>query len=513
MADQQDVIAFLSNPGSYGLPAGAVTRHETHGSIVFLAGERAYKLKRAVKYAYLDYSTPAKRRAMCEAELAVNRRTAPELYLAVRAIARSGNGPLRFADADDAGALDYVLVMRRFDQACLLEEMRKAGRLTPPLMRALAEAIAEFHRRAETAPRFGGRDGIARVIAENGEVLVGMIAAPFAAARVAQWRTDVQAALARLGGALERRRETGHVRRCHGDLHLNNICLIDGKPVLFDAIEFEDDFASIDTFYDLAFLLMDLDRHGLRAFANIVMNRYLERTLDFAGVEVLPLFLSCRAAIRAHVSVTTAKRTAYGADALMEDAVRLLGLAISYLQPQRARLVAMGGISGTGKSTVARALAPALGMAPGAVILRSDVLRKQIVGIAEDARLDQAGYTEAVNARVYARMRALAVAVLRSGYCVIADAVHGRADERDAIAAAARESGAAFTGLWLDAPAPTLERRIVGRTERTSDATVEVMHKQRSFVTVPRDWAKIDAGGDTDETIARARAALGENHG
>src|SRR5262245_25053569 len=184
--EQREVIAFLSEPANYGLQADApIERCETHASIVFLAGERAYKLKRAVRFPYLDYSTVERRRAMCEAELAINRRTAPSLYLEVRAIIRGANGELGLG-APQASACDWVLVMRRFPQSDLLEQVRRQGRLDRRIAHSLAEVIAAFHARAERTPQFGGVSGIARVLEENEQILKSMTERPFGSERIAQ---------------------------------------------------------------------------------------------------------------------------------------------------------------------------------------------------------------------------------------------------------------------------------------------------------------------------------------
>ncbi len=280
---QDAVIQFLSRPESYGLPGERIERIETHGAIVFLIGDRAYKLKRAVKYPYMDYSTPEKRQAMCEREFAINRPLAPQIYLEVRSVLQGVDGYLRFGPKDAAAARDHLLVMRRFDQQALFGRLCETGKLTPALMRALAETVAAFHARAEIAPGFGGAKGIAAVVAENNSIFAAMSGAPFEAGAVADYGRASEAALKRASSLLDRRRDEGRVRRCHGDLHLDNVFVMDGKPVLFDAIEFSDDFACIDVLYDLAFLLMDLEHHGARAHANALLNRYLEITTDYGG--------------------------------------------------------------------------------------------------------------------------------------------------------------------------------------------------------------------------------------
>jgi len=507
--NQDPVIAFLSAPTAYGADVTEVARVETHGAIVFLAGDRAYKLKRAVKYPYMDFSTPERRRAMCEAELRVNRRTAPQLYLEIRSIVRNSSGALSFGTRSEEQALDWVVVMKRFDQSNLLEEMRKRGALTPALMTELADDIAEFHRAAEVSREAGGSRGILSVIEQNIALLRNYEGRPFTHAAIERYRARSLEAYERVAALLAQRREQGFVRRCHGDLHLNNICLIDGKPVLFDAIEFSEPFSNIDVLYDLAFLVMDLEHHDLRPLANVLVNRYLAKTADYRGLAALPLFLSCRAAIRAHVTATLAAKSRDPAHELLSAASGLLDDATALLATPPPDLVAVGGLSGTGKSTLARGLAARIGAAPGAIVLRSDTLRKSLAGVGETTRLPDSSYSAAVNTRVYDEIARLAKEVLATGHSVIADAVFGTEAERTQIEAVARTSGAGFHGLWLAAPQAVLEGRIAQRHGDASDATVEILRHQLRTIPRPPDWKAVDASGTIKETLAKAMDRAG----
>ncbi|HEU0157198.1 MAG TPA: phosphotransferase, partial [Stellaceae bacterium] len=353
--DQQNTIAFLSRPESYG-GTGPVERIETHVSLVFLAGERAYKLKRAVRLPYLDFSTIEQRRAACAAELALNRRTAPSLYLELRRIGRNAAGEIGFFE--NGAELDWVVIMRRFDQNLLFDALARAGKLDAPIMDALADHIAEFHAAAESRSDRGGAAALDAVAGENRRCLSAATRAGFVAKDIDVIAVKWRAAIAANAPLLEARRQAGKVKRCHGDLHLRNICLLDGAPLLFDCLEFSEELAIIDILYDLAFLLMDLAHRGLGAFANRVLNRYLDRTQEDDGLAALPLFLSLRAGIRAHVTATALEQ---GGDAQMAaEARRYLELAQTALAPRPPRLVAVGGLSGSGKSTLAAALAPEL---------------------------------------------------------------------------------------------------------------------------------------------------------
>lgn len=504
MDDQSTVLAFLADGASYGAPGMAVTRIDTHASSVFVAGERVYKLKRAVVFSYLDYGTVERREAACRAELELNRRMAPELYLAIRKIARDGNGGLCF---DGAGAaLDWVVEMRRFLDACRFDHLGEAGKLTPSLLRELADEIAAFHAGAAPSRDFGGSAGFNAVIQGNDENL-RLASAILDAAQIGRLDEAARDAFRRVAPLLEARREAGKVRRCHGDLHLGNICLFQGKPLLFDCVEFSAAFATIDVVYDLAFLLMDLWHRSWRDAASLVFNRYLDRTGESAALPALPLFLSQRAAIRAHVTVAAMARKTDTAtsDASREAARSYLDLAVALLQPGRKRLIAVGGLSGSGKSTIAQGLAPALLPAPGARVIRSDVIRKVLAGVAPETRLPQSAYHPAMSARVYQAMEDEAATALKAGYAVIVDATFLDASSRASIARLAAAEGVPFAGLWLEASAAALDARIAARRGDASDANQDVLAAQLRHELGPLDWRRIPAGGDVAATLAVAQ--------
>ena len=367
--DQSAVSAFLANPATHGQACTRVERIDTHGAMVFLAGERAYKVKRAVRFPYMDFSTLDLRRRACEREVELNRRTAPELYIGSVPITRAAGGALALDGTGEA--VEWAVVMRRFAQEALGDRLAQAGRLTPELAAALADEVAVFHEGAEplfgAAAAGGGAAGLGAVIDEN---LDELRARPeiFAATELAALTAASRAALEQAAALLDARLAAGLVRRCHGDLHLRNVCVVDGRPRLFDCIEFNDAIACIDVLYDLAFLLMDLEHRGLRPLANLVLNRYVQRRDDVAGLAALPLFLSTRAAVRAKVSVSIADSQADPAAArrLHDEATAYFRAACAYLQPVDPILVAIGGLSGTGKTCLARDLAPGLGASPGA---------------------------------------------------------------------------------------------------------------------------------------------------
>jgi aminoglycoside phosphotransferase family enzyme/predicted kinase len=502
---QADVIQLLMDPATH---AGApVERIDTHASIVFLAGDRALKLKRAVTYDYLDFSTVERRRRFCDAELRINGRLAPALYRRVIPVTRTTAGAL--ALGGEGTPVDWVVEMTRFDQEALFDRLAAAGRLELAPMVPLAEEIASFHASCAVRDEFGGEQGIARVIAGNAIGLRQFAGSGLGAAggdalialTTATWRASAH--------LLEGRRRAGYVRQCHGDLHLGNIVLWEGRPTLFDAIEFNDDIACIDVMYDLAFLLMDLWQRRLPAHANRVLNTYLAETRDIDGLGALPLFLSCRAAIRAKTTATAAPLQAPAAQPGMQRrAQEYLELAARLLRPPAPVIVAVGGLSGSGKSTVARALAPLLGAVPGAVVLRSDETRKRLWGASPLTRLGPAAYTPEMSARVYEALAGDVAAVVAAGHSAVVDAVFARADDRRAIERAARAAGAACAVLWLDAPEGVLIERVRQRGPDVSDADVDVVRMQCAQSAGEVSWPRVDAAADVDVVVARAQASL-----
>lgn len=498
--DQREVFAFL------GRGAG-VKRLDTHISVVFLDGDRALKVKRAVTLSYLDYSTPALRRRQCEAELELGRSMAPKLYLGLRSVTRERDGSLALDGTGEP--IEWAVEMRRFEQETLFDRLAAKGALTPLLMRRLADAIAEVH--AKSAPRKDrGGSAATRALIEDSDRNLRLGSDILPAAEVDALLRQSLAILDRLAPELDRRRAEGKVRRCHGDLHLRNICLLDGVPTLFDGIEFSETISVIDVLYDLAFLLMDLGYRGLHEAANLVFNRYLDRSGDLGGIGALPLFMSMRAAIRSHVSMAARaqQERTEAAQGLAAEAASYLRLAQELLLPRPAVLVALGGLSGTGKSTLAQSLAAELGPPPGARIARTDVLRKRMLGVAPETRLPAEAYTRAVSERVYAGFREEIRIALAQGHAAIADATFVDPGERPAIEAVATRAGVPFLGFWLEAPAEVLLARVEARRDDASDADAAVLRRQLRYDLGPIGWRRIDVSGGTAEALARLRAVL-----
>jgi len=509
---QAEVFDFLGRAEAYDPPAATVERIDTHASSVFLAGPFAYKVKQAVKYPFLDFSTLEKRRAACLNELRVNARTAPQLYLEVLPITAGTSG--KFQIGGKGQAVEWVLLMRRFAQDKLYDHMAEAGRLPLAEMAPLAEVIARFH---DSADRLLNPDHsvapLEAILRDNEQAFSSNLDvipqdAALELARLSRQR------LAALIPLLRTRALGGYVRHCHGDLHLRNIVEIDGRPVLFDAIEFNDSLATIDVLYDLAFLLMDLGKRGLTAHANAVLNAYLDHegsTANLIGLVALPLFLAMRAAIRAKVELLRANTNAADqAEATRKEARSYFDLARSFLTPTPPRLIGIGGLSGSGKSAISRAIAPYIGAFPGAVHIRSDVERKRLFGVAPTERLPERAYAPEVSDEVYAICRKRALMALGGGQAVIVDAVHAKQDEREALGALAGATGIPFTGLWLEASPEVMRQRIARRTNDASDATPAVIDAQLDYEIGEQNFQLIDASLPFEQVVAACLDKLGE---
>ena len=495
------MLAFLEGGGLGAIPE----RIDTHAAIVLLTPDRAFKLKRPVRYSFLDFTTLGRREQTLRHELELNRKNAPELYLRVipvtadpAGLALDGNGP----------PVEWLLEMRRFPAEAELDRVAAATGLPDPLIDRLADTVAASHAAASPRPGKGGHAAMCEVALGNRTDLDAAVPGVFTADAVGELDALTRAVLARHGPLLDRRRAEGRVRHCHGDLHLANIVLLGDRPVLFDCIEFDDDFACIDVLYDLAFLLMDLIEKGHRPAAARLLNGWLERTVDYAGLALLPLFLSLRAAIRAKVLGLAAMRDP---NADPDEPRRYLALAIRFLDPPPPILLAIGGGSGTGKTTLARALAPDLpGPAPGAVILRSDVFRKALFGRSPTDRLPPEAYAPDVSTRVFATIAGHAATCLAAGHSVIADAVYGHPAQRAAIAAVAAAQRVPFCGIWLETPLAIAVDRVTRRTGDASDADATIVRRQAESIDSTRvTWRRTATDRPVEAVAAEVLGLVG----
>ena len=450
---------------------------QTQISAVFVGKETVFKLKKAVRLSFLDFTTIEARRHFLHRELALNQPAAPGLYRDVVAITRGSAG---LELGGDGEAVDWVLRMAPIPKADFLIERVEQG-LPDAMLDALGDMVAADHARRRPAvdhdPRHPGRNARGNASAARN--------AGLPPDRVAAWLAGAERRLDASVDLLRARAAAGLVRRAHGDLHLGNICIWNGEPVPFDAMEFDEAMATIDLGYDLAFLLMDLDRRAGRAAANRVLNRYVARTGDAALVQLLPAFLSRRAMVRAHV----------------EGDDRHLDAALAYLQPAPGQVVAIGGLPGTGKSTVARALAPSFGAAPGALILRSDEIRKRLYGAAPEQRLGRTAYSDEANQKVDEAL--LSQARDAADHGVILDATFLSQPLREA----ARDVAHRFTGIWLEAPLAELERRVRARSGDASDATEAVLHRLAGKATGAIGWHRVPAD---EHAVARCQALVAD---
>jgi len=467
----------------------------THISRVVLGETRAFKVKRAVALPYLDFSTPQKRLAMCEREVALNLRTAPTLYISARRVTRQADGGLALGGAGEL--VDAIVEMRRFEGDVLLDSLAAKGQLTPQIIEPLARNIARFHDEAAVIRDIGGSDAIRRVVLLNELSLRDFPPAPFGEIEAHEAR--LRALLQKHAALLDARHAQGKTRHCHGDLNLHNICMLDGAPTPFDCLEFSDELASIDVLYDLAFLLMDLCRIGQGGLANLALNRYLDWRDEADGLALLPLFMSLRATIRAHIGAAQHN----GAEAR-----RYFDLARLLEKDNAPCVIAIGGFSGSGKSSVAGALAPLIGAAPGARTLNSDRLRKRLHGAEPTQRLPQEAYAREISAQVYAAMMDEAGRVARAGWPVVVDAVFDRPESRAEIERVAREADAPFLGFWLDVDLAARLARVETRRDDPSDATRAVLLAQMQGETGAIGWRRIDAARGIEAIVAEIASVV-----
>jgi uncharacterized protein len=499
-ADQARVFAYLAGRHP------DVHRIDTHAASVFLDGERALKIKRAVKFPFLDYSTLENRMAACEEEIKVNRPFAPQIYHRVVPITQNDDGSL---EIDGGGKpVEYAVEMSRFDERRTIDHLAEAGPLDPALVDDIAAAVAASHEIAPLAPTEPWIDSIPQFIQRYTAAF--REAACFTVEDIDDLRQASLSAFSAICPLLKRRGKEGHVRRCHGDLHLANIVLIDRRPVLFDAIEFDAGLASVDVFYDLAFPIMDFLRYSRGAAANALLNRYLGSTTseNLDALSALPLFISLRSAIRAQVLLARVGLNSRDKADVLRSAKAYFELAREAIHPPAPTLVAIGGLSGTGKSVLARALAPSILPQPGAVVLRSDVLRKQFFKINETDRLPEGAYRPEVTAQVYKILVQRAIRALSQGHSVVADAAFAGQAERNAISLAARQVKVQFSGLFLRADLATRLGRVGGRQRDASDATPEIVGLQEQYDTGAVDWDTIDASGTPEHTLQQCQTRI-----
>ncbi|HET7731489.1 MAG TPA: AAA family ATPase [Usitatibacter sp.] len=462
----------LLDPAAYPHPAARIERHETHISLVFLAGDYAYKVKKAVRLPFLDFTSLSERYYYCREEVRLNRRTAPELYLDVVPIAGrparvAGRGPVR----------DYAVRMRRFREEALLSRRARQGRLDPATIDRLSDEVARFHGAAALAGErddYGSLDRVKRPALDNFAEMQALSPPAALAAALEPLRDWTRREAHDLAPRFEQRKSGGFVRECHGDLHLGNVVMVDGAPRLFDCIEFSAGMRWIDVMSDVAFAFVDLVHHGQGRLAWRFLDRYLETTGDYSGLAVFRFYAVYRALVRAKVALIRARQESSDGAARQrceEDAAAYVALAERLSRREPPEIMLMHGFSGSGKTTASQRLLEAL----GAVRLRSDVERKRLHGLPALARATHAPgqgiYGAEENDRTYARLALLAQEVLEAGYPVVVDATFLDRRQRERFRDIARESRAAFELVSCVAPEPVLRQRIELRGRGVADAS------------------------------------------
>ncbi len=468
-------IRALLDKAAYSHATDDIRLIQTHISWVILTGPYAYKLKKPQSFGFLDFSTLERRKHFCGMELELNRRLAPDLYLDVLPVCRHDD---TYMFGDDGDVVDYCIKMRQFEQSALLFEHIRHDDFDPACMDILAANLADFyasHPCQGDPGSAGSADLLLQHMIDNlqaGQVLGNAEITSTVQELEAIARHEIE----QLRAAIEQRRQNGFVRQCHGDLHLNNIALIDGKPTVFDCIEFNDDYRIIDIMNDIAFLCMDCDAHARPDLGFRFLSRYLEHGGDYAGLKLFHLYASYRASVRAKVACLRAQEAGLSQEARLQkiaEAKRYFQLAVTYGQAKTPCLFAIGGLSGSGKSHMSL-----LGCGPErAIIIRSDATRKRLAG--EKPCLSR--YGKAMTELTYAAMFTAARQILDAGLSVILDATFLNIDHRNRFRDLARQTRTPTRFLWLELPEQQLRQRVAGRSDQgqdISDANLDVLEKQ-----------------------------------
>lgn len=498
---QKEIINVLSDSITYGIDIPVEVK-QSHISLLFLTPTHVYKLKRAVLYPNVDFSTPEKRRLACVSEMKRSIVYAPHLIEGIESVRRLKNGQIVLGGRQGE-EIDTVLKMRRINDDHLVETMIEKGRFDRFEMMDMAEQLANLHAKAQTFHHKWGVEDVKRIILEIEAVNTCFCSDLFDKEQLDAWIKRCLENLNAQAPLIQFRQKAGHVRKCHGELLLSNIALENEKFLFFSPVEYNDSLDKTDTLYDLANLTMDLEYRGLRRLANILFNHYIAYTNDMAGFPLMGLYQSVRAMRRAHVwakrslllkgkNKISAKREARG----------YFDLACHFMTPFRPLLIACGGLSGSGKSRVAREIGGLMNPAPGAVIVRDDIVRKQILGLKPEQPLDPMYATPAFEKVVYDVLRQQAKTALMQGSCVIMDALFYDQLEREAVSFLAKEAGVPFLGLWMEAPLQERTHRVETRLRNPSDVRRECeLVSQLNLKTGRILWHKISTAGPKEETI------------
>jgi uncharacterized protein len=452
---------------------------QTHASYVILTGNFAYKLKKPVNFGFLDYSTVEKRQHFCTEEIRLNQRGAKELYLELLPIARQDDN---YAFGNTGEVVDYAVKMVQFPQSALLSNMFEAGTISNTEIEEMGRVVAEFHAHAQTSEyisSFGTTSRIRESIDDNYNQTKKYIGRAQTQAQYTETKAYTDRFLSEHAELFQERVSSGFIRECHGDLHLRNICRWHDKTLLFDCIEFNEPFRFVDTMYDVAFSVMDLEARGSKDLANRFLNTYVEQSGDWAGLQVLPLYLSRQAYVRAKVTSFLLDDAGI-ADRDKEVAAQTAGAyyhqAWVYTQPRQGKLIIIAGLSGSGKSTLGKHIAQNI----GAIQLRSDAVRKHLGGIALLDRGDASLYTPEMTARTYDRVLELGSKLATQGFTVILDAKYDRVSLRAAVIDLAQARSIPLQMIHCTAPEQVLRARLQQRRGDIADATVDLLASQQA---------------------------------
>ncbi|MEG4801390.1 AAA family ATPase [Microcoleus sp. ARI1-B5] len=459
---------------------------QTHISFVLLTGDYTYKIKKPVDFGFLDYSTLEKRQHFCTQELLMNRRTAPEIYLEVLPIVKTGEAFKLGSNSPDLTpaevAVEYALKMRQFPQDSLLLSLLERGQLTEQIMADLGCEVAKFHSTAVSNSyirRFGEVSQIRRAIDNNYRISQKYIGGPQSPTQYQETKDYTDAFFEANQDLFDLRVAHNKIRECHGDLHLRNIALWPDKILLFDCIEFNEPFRFVDVMYDVAFTVMDLESRGRRDLGNVFLNTYIEQTGDWEGLQLLPLYLSRQAYVRAKVTSLMLDDASVSTDEkaqISETAAHYYKLAWEYTKPRRGKLTLMSGLSGSGKSTAARYLA----RRTGAIHIRSDAVRKHLGGIPLNERGGQDLYSDEMTALTYGRLLELGIVLAQGGWDVILDAKFDRQNLRTDAINQAQSRGLPLQIVYCTAPMAVLRERLQQRRGDIADATAELLSSQQA---------------------------------
>ncbi|MGH8229319.1 MAG: AAA family ATPase [Steroidobacteraceae bacterium] len=505
-------LAGLLSPDAYAHPAGSVELVETHISWVLLAGEFAYKIKRPVRYPFVDLRSPERRRWLCEEELRLNRRFAPEIYLDLWGIVHGG-GAARMGPPQ--GCEEYAVRMRRFARAEELDRLLDARRIEPDDLEVFGRALAEIHAQLPIVPagaRWGEPSEVQAMLVRNLEECAAAAAIFDASRAILALRAALESRLAATAPVMAARREAGRVRECHGDLHCGNVVRLGGALVPFDCLEYEPRFRWIDVADEIAFLASDLAARGFPRHAQAFRGGYLAQSGDYLGCRVLALYEAHRALVRAKVAALSAAPIAdpRAREGLQLEHRRRIAYAAQTLAPHTPRLLLMSGLSGSGKTWLARRLAERL----SAVHIRSDVERKRRAGLRElaSSRSDvaQGLYSQEASDAVYGDLARAAEDILCGGITAVVDAAFLRQAQRLRFAALAGRLGVPIALMRCDAPAAVLRARILDRVHTRNDASeadlsvLEWQMAHRERVTPGEAIPVIEIDTTRDDVLERA---------